>query len=105
LADAPPIPVPPPLTADEDTVQKGAKLYADTCAVCHGQLARGGVKDLRHMDPATHAEFEAIVLGGKRAAKGMASFATLLSPADVQAIHAYVISRANEDWGHPQEHE
>ena len=105
LADAPPMPEPPPLMADEDTVQKGAKLYADTCSVCHGQLARGGVKDLRRMDKTTHAEFEDIVLGGKRAAKGMASFANLLSPADVKAIHAYLISRANEDWGHSNEHE
>jgi quinohemoprotein ethanol dehydrogenase len=29
----------------------------------------------------------------------MASFADLLSEADADAIHAYVISRANEDWG------
>ncbi len=29
----------------------------------------------------------------------MASFANLLKPDEVEAIHAYVISRANEDWG------
>jgi quinohemoprotein ethanol dehydrogenase len=29
----------------------------------------------------------------------MASFANILKPEDAEAIHAYVISRANEDWG------
>ena len=105
LADAPPIPQPPRLTADEDTVRRGARLFADTCAVCHGQQATGGVKDLRLMTAETHASFNDIVLKGIRADRGMASFANLLSPADVEAIHAYVISRANEDWGHGNEHE
>ena len=44
-----------------------------TCAICHGQNAIGGVKDLRHMSPATHAAFLPIVLEGQRAANGMAS--------------------------------
>jgi quinohemoprotein ethanol dehydrogenase len=57
------------------------------------------VKDLRHMDAPTHAQFNDIVLKGLRVEKGMASFASLLMPADVEAIHAYLISRANEDWG------
>ncbi len=43
--------------------------------------------------------FNDIVLKGIRADKGMASFASLLKPEDVEAVHAYVISRANEDWG------
>jgi quinohemoprotein ethanol dehydrogenase len=51
------------------------------------------------MDAATHAAFNDIVLKGVRADKGMASFASLLTKDDVEAIHAYVISRANEDWG------
>jgi quinohemoprotein ethanol dehydrogenase len=43
------IPEPPPLRATEAQVQKGAQLYAQTCALCHGQQAVGGVKDLRRM--------------------------------------------------------
>jgi quinohemoprotein ethanol dehydrogenase len=35
----------------------------------------------------------------------MASFAKLLSPDDVDAIHGYIISRAQEDWGHQNEHQ
>jgi quinohemoprotein ethanol dehydrogenase len=99
LPDAPPIPDPPPLRAAEDAVRRGAELFANTCAQCHGQLAVGGTKDLRHMTPETHAAFSDIVLKGLRADKGMASFAGLLQPGEVEAIHAYVISRANEDWG------
>ena len=99
LPEAPPVPDPPPLRATEDTVQRGAKLFANTCAQCHGQLAVGGVKDLRFMTRETHAAFNDIVLKGTRAEKGMASFASLLNAAEVDAIHAYVISRAQEDWG------
>jgi quinohemoprotein ethanol dehydrogenase len=104
LAPAPALPDPPRLTASEAVVQRGAALYASTCAVCHGQLAVGGVKDLRFMSRETHAQFDEIVLKGSRAQKGMASFASLLSADDAAAIHAYVIARANEDWGRNPEH-
>ena len=93
------IPEPPPLRATEAQVQKGAQLFASTCAICHGQQAIGGVKDLRHMTRDTHAAFKDIVLGGARKDKGMASFADTLTPADADAIHAYLTARANEDWG------
>jgi quinohemoprotein ethanol dehydrogenase len=99
LAAPVPVPEPPPLRATEEAVQKGAGLFAQTCAQCHGQLAIGGVKDLRQMTPETHRAFNDIVLKGLRVDKGMASFANLLSTDDVEAIHAYVISRAQEDWG------
>jgi quinohemoprotein ethanol dehydrogenase len=99
LKPSAPIPDPPPLRATEATVQKGAEIFARTCAQCHGQLAVGGVKDLRQMTRDTHAQFNDIVLKGLRVQKGMASFANLLSAQDVEAVHAYVISRAQEDWG------
>ena len=92
-------PEPPRLTADEAQVQRGAQLFAETCAVCHGQNAIGGVADLRHMDRETHAKFNAIVLEGIYLDKGMAAFDDLLSQEQVEDIHAYVIARANEDWG------
>jgi quinohemoprotein ethanol dehydrogenase len=38
------------------------------------------------------------VLGGKLKKQGMESFGDRLSPEQVQAIHAYLISRAQEDW-------
>jgi quinohemoprotein ethanol dehydrogenase len=93
---------PPPLTADESVVRRGGELFAQTCAQCHGQQAIGGVKDLRKMTRETHAAFADIVLGGKYKDKGMASFADLLKKEDADAIHAYLIARANEDWGGAQ---
>ncbi|MFC3099194.1 PQQ-dependent dehydrogenase, methanol/ethanol family [Altererythrobacter palmitatis] len=96
-ASAPP--EPPPLRASEATVARGAQLFAQTCAVCHGQNAIGGVKDLRHMSAETHAAFNRIVLEGLLLDRGMASFADILSTEDAEAIHGYLIARANEDWG------
>ncbi len=92
------LPRPPWLTASEDEVNAGAKLYAATCSTCHGKDARGGVKDLRYMTPDTHAEFLDIVLRGTRTEKGMASFDDILTEEQAKAIHAYLIARANEDW-------
>lgn len=99
LAAAEPIPNPPPLRATEAQIRKGAQLFADTCSACHGRLAIGGVKDLRHMTMETHGQFNEIVLEGIYQDKGMASFADLLTPEEVEAIHSYLIARANEDWG------
>jgi quinohemoprotein ethanol dehydrogenase len=99
LAATAAVPPPPPLRASEATVQRGAQLFAQTCAVCHGQRAIGGVKDLRHMTADTHRLFNDIVLKGLYLDKGMASFADLLSQEEADAIHAYLIARANEDWG------
>jgi len=93
------IPPPPPLRASEATVARGAQLFADTCAVCHGRSAIGGVKDLRHMTADTHRQFNDIVLRGIYVDKGMANFSDILKPEDAEAIHAYLIARANEDWG------
>ncbi len=51
------------------------------------------------MTKETHAAFTAIVLHGAYQAKGMASFGDILKPDEADAIHAYLIARANEDWG------
>src|SRR5690606_25252335 len=99
LAAREPVQPPPPLRASEAQVRAGAQLYAETCAVCHGQRAIGGVSDLRHMSADVRRQFNAIVLEGIFADKGMASFVDLLNREQVEAIHAYLIARANEDWG------
>lgn len=104
LAAAAPLPDPPPLRATEDQIQRGAKLYADTCARCHGAQAVGGVKDLRAMTAETHAQFNDIVLKGTRSQQGMASFADLVDTAGAEAIHGYLIARAHEDWGRLDAH-
>ncbi|MGX7893941.1 PQQ-dependent dehydrogenase, methanol/ethanol family [Tsuneonella sp. HG222] len=89
---------PPRLEATASEVAQGEGLYAQNCALCHGPAARGGIKDLRHMSPATHKDFLGVVLGGSRARQGMASFADTLNEEQAKAIHAYLIMRANEDW-------
>jgi len=94
----PELAAPPPLAGTPAQVALGEQLYGANCSLCHGNAARGGVKDLRHMSPATHAAFTDIVLNGSRAANGMASFADRLSGEQAEAIHHYLIARANDDW-------
>jgi quinohemoprotein ethanol dehydrogenase len=96
--DAATIPPPPAKEPPADLVAKGEVLYDHTCSTCHGKNAIGGVKDLRHMSAATHAEFNDIVLGGKRKAKGMASFADVLTKDQAEQIHDYLIARAQTDY-------
>jgi quinohemoprotein ethanol dehydrogenase len=97
----PPLTPPPPVRATEAQIARGAEVYAQNCALCHGPQVRGSDRDLRFVGPEVHAEFNAIVLGGARAEKGMPSFDGLLAQDDVNAVHAYILSRANEDWGQP----
>ncbi len=93
------IPEQPDLQASAEDVQRGERLYHETCAVCHGVTARAGgvIPDLRLMLPGKHELFNQIVLDGILAANGMASFADLIDEGDAKRIHAYVVSRANED--------
>lgn len=95
---APPVPEPPPATADPQTVALGKALYHEWCTRCHGDAAvSGGVlPDLRHLDTETHADWQAIVLGGARYPQGMPGFAGHLSAEASEAIHAYVIKRAHD---------
>jgi quinohemoprotein ethanol dehydrogenase len=92
------IPPPPSEAQPRDKVEAGAALYETNCAICHGHNATGGVRDLRHLTPEAHTAFLDIVIGGKLKASGMESFADKLSQDQAEAIHAYLISRAQEDW-------
>jgi quinohemoprotein ethanol dehydrogenase len=92
------LPAPPPLRATEAQVISGRAIYAQTCQRCHGENAVGGVKDLRFLTPQGHARFDDVVLKGILQDRGMASFADVLTPEDVAAVHAYLISRGNEDY-------
>jgi quinohemoprotein ethanol dehydrogenase len=101
LPPAPPaetLPEPPADQEPAEQVQAGAELYSSQCAVCHGQNAVGGVKDLRYLTPEKHAQFLDIVLGGRLKKEGMESFADRLTPEQAKSIHSYLISRAQEDW-------
>jgi quinohemoprotein ethanol dehydrogenase len=50
------------------------------------------------MQAEAHAQFNDIVLKGVRSAKGMQSFADVVTPEDAKAIHAYLVARAREDY-------
>ena len=91
---------PPPATAAADVVARGAGVYDTWCSSCHGGgvVGVGLLPDLRRT-PYLHSaeEWEKVVIGGARAANGMASFSSVMSAADAQAVRAFVILRANQD--------
>jgi quinohemoprotein ethanol dehydrogenase len=94
------IPAPPPLRASEEQIREGRRIFGETCSRCHGENAVGGLKDLRFMTPETRRQFSTIVLESTPAfrEKGMQPFKDLLTQADVEALNAYLIARANEDY-------
>jgi quinohemoprotein ethanol dehydrogenase len=96
---APALPDLPPLDASEATIEHGAELYERRgCTGCHGKdaVARAGgtVPDLRYASKETRLQWNGIVIGGARSAKGMPAHE--MSADDAQAIQAYVLSRAHE---------
>ena len=95
---SPPPPPPVELHASRKEIHQGGLLFHEWCAVCHGlkAVAGGVVPDLRKASAETHASFADIVIGGTREAKGMPSFADVLSRDDVRLIQAYVVARALE---------
>jgi alcohol dehydrogenase (cytochrome c)/quinohemoprotein ethanol dehydrogenase len=91
---------PPPEIGDTTTWAAGKLAYHTYCTVCHGDAAvSGGVlPDLRlSARNRDAAAWERVVRGGERQARGMVSFAEVLSPEDGEKIRAYVIHRAHED--------
>jgi len=107
----PEVPRPPAQTYTAEQVKQGAALADDhSCTDCHspkfdgaGRWAvNGGIPDLRYMPPEAHQDWYAIVLGGSHQQQGMMPFGasstalrvTGLTPAEADAIHAYVIDRA-----------
>jgi len=90
---------PPPSTASAQIIAHGGETYSQFCAVCHGAngvQARTSFPNLS-VTPLlwTQEGFDAVVLQGVRADKGMGSFAADLKPEDTIAVRAYLVSRAN----------
>jgi quinohemoprotein ethanol dehydrogenase len=84
---------PPPRMGTPQQIARGELLFVSHCGRCHA-LARAVLPDLRQMAAGTHAEFKDIVLRGARLPRGMGRFDDILSEADADAIHAYVIDQA-----------
>jgi quinohemoprotein ethanol dehydrogenase len=75
-------------------IEAGNALMKRNCARCHANEGPGAIPDLRWMNAETHQQFDDIVLKGVRAAKGMGSFAGLITPAGAQQIRAAVVDSA-----------
>ncbi len=89
-----------PLTASAQTIRQGGLLFNAECAPCHGiNAVAGPVPDLRYASKEALEGIEDIALRGSRAAAGMPSFQKILTAPQVQAIQAYIISRARESAG------
>ena len=90
----PPVPA-RPSNASAETVREGQALYDSYCLGCHGVMAiAGSLPDLRYATAEVHDQFEAIVRYGARVSRGMPPFGDLLNSDQVEAIRAYVLSRA-----------
>ena len=94
-----PVLQPPPVFGNQELLARGEQLYGRFCSTCHGAdgLSRGMFPDLRY-SPAINAQsaFAQVVIDGVRAQNGMVSFARAMTPEDVEAVRAYVVSRATE---------
>ena len=88
VAAAPPPQLP---GATPATIAKGQGLFFANCAICHANQPRSATPDLRRMEPGTHQAFRQIVLEGLLLPNGMPRWDDLLSPADADAIHAWLI--------------
>lgn len=86
-------PPPPPREGTPAQIAAGEVLYNRFCARCH-VFGNGLLPDLRHLSAPTHRIFYEIVLAGAYSGKGMARWDDVLSRADAEAIHAYLVDQA-----------
>lgn len=91
-------PLPPPnppagkFTAAE--IEAGRRHYVANCSVCHGGYILPDLK--RSAFLADRDAWRSIVIDGALESRGMASFRDYLSPADAEAIRAYVGTEARK---------
>jgi quinohemoprotein ethanol dehydrogenase len=93
LLNADPLPTPPAREGTPATIAAGEVLYNRFCGRCH-ELGRGVLPDLRTLSPGLHRAFYDIVLNGALAPKGMGRWDDVLSRADAESIHAYIVDQA-----------
>ena len=74
-------------------IAQGTGLFFTHCAICHSNQPRSISPDLRRLPPEAHEAFGEIVLKGALLAGGMPRWDDILSPAEVDAIHAYLIDQ------------
>ena len=84
---------PPPREGTAVSIASGEVLYNRFCARCH-VFGIGMLPDLRRLSAATHQLFYEIVLNGAYQGKGMARWDDVLSRADAESIHAYLVDQS-----------
>jgi quinohemoprotein ethanol dehydrogenase len=72
-------------------IAMGSGLFTENCSICHSNQPRAPLPDLRRMNEGVHAVFDRVVLEGLLVPNGMPRWDDLLQPAQVKAIHAYLI--------------
>jgi quinohemoprotein ethanol dehydrogenase len=87
-------PKPPETKAAEAQIRHGEIKFIEQCSWCH-VLGASVTPDLRKLPLEVHDLFKDILLKGALAPRGMERFDDLLSDADADKIHAYLI---NQSW-------
>jgi quinohemoprotein ethanol dehydrogenase len=90
-------PKPPENNATAAQIQLGEIKFVEQCSRCH-VFGPSVTPDLRKLPSEVHAEFKNILLRGDFATLGMERFDDILSEADVEAIHAYLIDQARQGY-------
>ena len=88
-----PFPQPPRQTASADSIKAGEIKFVEECSRCH-VLGPSSTPDLRRLSLDLHDAFNDIVLRGVLGPAGMERFDDILSDADVEVIHAYLIHQS-----------
>jgi len=101
LRPAEPYPAPPPSQASQAEIGRGEIKFVEQCSRCH-VFNPNTTPDLRKLTAAQHAAFKNIVLNGVFASRGMEKFGDLVSDADVDAIHAYLIDLQRQGYAAQQ---
>ena len=75
----------------EEQVRKGAEIYSQNCAPCHGprMLDPQGPLGLRKFPPGEKARFVTSVVKGKNQ---MPPYGNLFKPEEIEALWAYVMA-------------
>jgi quinohemoprotein ethanol dehydrogenase len=92
---------PAALIGDAQLARQGQVEFHTFCSTCHGDSAVSGgvIPDLRWSPVNRSAQaWREVVIDGARKDRGMVSFAPVISPAEAEAIRAYVIKRANDTY-------
>ncbi len=87
-----PYPAPPESHATLAELRHGEDLFVSQCSRCH-VFGRNITPDLSKLPPEVHGMFKDIVLHGALAPMGMGNFSDVLTEADADAVHAYLIDQ------------